>query len=278
MDRIETLYGACIQHGSDSNRIYMMKCPADPAPELPVLLLDFARERGYGKVFAKVPGRHAPLFLDKGYREEARVPGYITGTEDACFLAAYPDPLRMQDPDAKAIHEILEAATHTAPTPPRPLPGGATLRPCTPTDTPAMATLYQLVFKSYPFPIHDPAYLARTMEENFAYFGIWEGDDLVALASSEMDTPAQAVEMTDFATNPAMRGRGYASILLAHMEGAMATRGIRTAFTIARAVSMGMNLVFAKGGYTFGGTLVRNTGIAGCLESMNVWHKPLGKP
>lgn len=278
MDRIETFHGATLQHGADSNRIYLMKCPAHPEPELPTLLLEFAREREYGKVFAKVPARHATLFLDKGFREEARVPGYVDGKEDTCFLAAYPDPLRMQDPDAEVVHDILEAATHTPPTPPRPLSGEAKLCPCTPADTPAMAELYRLVFKSYPFPIHDPAYLARTMEENFAYFGIWEGETLVALASSEMDTAARAVEMTDFATNPACRGRGYAGILLAHMEGAMRRRGIRTAFTIARAVSMGMNLVFAKGGYMFGGTLVRNTGIAGCLESMNVWHKPLGKP
>ncbi|MEG6551485.1 putative beta-lysine N-acetyltransferase, partial [Desulfocurvibacter africanus] len=68
---------------------------------------------------------------------------------------------------------------------------------------------------------------------------------------------------------------GLASILLARLEEEAARLGVLTAYTIARAVSPGMNITFARAGYAFDGTLTRNTNIAGALECMNVWHKPL---
>ncbi len=55
----------------------------------------------------------------------------------------------------------------------------------------------------------------------------------------------------------------------------MKKRGIKTSYSIARAVSYGMNITFAKHGYIYSGTLVNNTNIAGSIESMNVWHKIL---
>lgn len=45
--------------------------------------------------------------------------------------------------------------------------------------------------------------------------------------------------------------------------------------TIARAHATGMNIVFARQGYAFAGTLPNNTQIKGDLESTNVWYKHL---
>ena len=81
--------------------------------------------------------------------------------------------------------------------------------------------------------------------------------------------------MTDFATLPEYRGRHLATALLRRMEQQVKQRGIQTAYTIARAVSYGMNITFAKTGYAFAGTLANNTNICGNLESMNVWYKHL---
>ena len=81
--------------------------------------------------------------------------------------------------------------------------------------------------------------------------------------------------MTDFATLPSHRGRGLATHLLGRMDGAARTAGERVAYTIARAVSFGMNITFARRGYAFGGTLVSNTQIGGAIESMNIWYKVL---
>ncbi len=138
-----------------------------------------------------------------------------------------------------------------------------------------MAELYREVFASYPFPIHNPEYLIETMASHFFYYGLWDQDKLVALASAETDLRGQNAEMTDFATLPAYRSKGLASYLLAQLEDASAERGIRTAYTIARAYSYGMNITFSKQGYTYSGTLTHNTQISGELESMNVWYKAL---
>lgn len=55
----------------------------------------------------------------------------------------------------------------------------------------------------------------------------------------------------------------------------MADEGIKTAYTIARSTSFGMNKTFARQGFDFGGTLVNNTLIGDTIESMNVWYKAL---
>jgi beta-lysine N6-acetyltransferase len=63
---------------------------------------------------------------------------------------------------------------------------------------------------------------------------------------------------------------------LAAKEAAMRPAGLRVAYTIARAMSPGINFTFAGAGYRFGGTLVNNTQIGGRIESINVWYKELG--
>lgn len=120
-----------------------------------------------------------------------------------------------------------------------------------------------------------PLYLLETMQSHVAYFGIEIDGKLVALSSAEMDLDGQNTEMTDFATLPEFLGNGFAVHLLAAMEPEVKKRGIKTAYTIARAASPGMNITFARLGYSFGGRLINNTQISGHIESMNVWHKPL---
>ena len=138
-----------------------------------------------------------------------------------------------------------------------------------------MASVYREVFATYPFPIHDPAFLRAAMKSNTTFFGVWEGEALAALSSAEVDGSTCSAELTDFATLPEYRGHGFALHLLQKMEEVMQSRGIRSVFTIARAYSFGMNITFARNGYRFGGTLTNNTNISGSLESMNVWFKLL---
>jgi putative beta-lysine N-acetyltransferase len=136
-----------------------------------------------------------------------------------------------------------------------------------------VASCYDEVFESYPFPIHDPDHLRKEHEGGTRFFTAWDGESLVAASSMEPGGASGAVEMTDFATLPSNRGEGLATRLLGMMDSAAMEAGKRVAFTIARAVSFGMNITFARRGYRFGGTLVRNTQISGSIESMNVWHK-----
>jgi putative beta-lysine N-acetyltransferase len=274
-DIVETLAGAQIQHGPYNRRIYLMKLgDASPAELLPKMLR-LCKERDYTKIFAKVPVSQEPAFLELGFQPEARIPGFFSGTEDAVFLGLYLDPARRKAPDQEQIEEVRLLSESKTPTPAPKPSADLVLRRCRPQDIPDMAPLYGQVFATYPFPIADPDFLAETMATHVVYFGVWSDGELVALSSAETDREARNVEMTDFATLPERRGNGYARMLLARMETAMRNEGICTAYTIARAISPGMNITFARQGYRFGGCLVNNTNICGKIESMNIWHRPL---
>ena len=275
-DRIETFGQSTIQHGKHSDRVYLMKLGQDDLPDLLSRLEDLADEKGYSKIFAKVPDDRLDHFQRHGYRPEAQVPRFYGGNRAAHFLGKYLCPKRREEPRPQRVAEVLELsrAKETLPVAPS-LTEGYRWRALDPSDTQAMVAVYRRVFASYPFPINNPAYLEETMADNVRYHGIFRDDRLVAIASAELDKSGGNGEMTDFATLPEERGQGLANYLLTRLEEAAAEEGIVTAYTIARAYSFGMNITFAKLGYDFGGTLTRNTQISGDLESMNVWYKPL---
>jgi putative beta-lysine N-acetyltransferase len=275
-DRLQTIGSSRIQHGKANDRIYLMQLAPTDLPELVGRLEDLAHGEGYGKIFAKVPASSLPFFQESGYHTEALVPGFFQGREFGHFMARYLDPARAAPREAAAIEGILARAEEKACASDNAgKPAGYRFRMCTPGDLEDMASLYREVFVSYPFPIQDPAYLCRTMEAHVFYFGAWQGQELAALGSAEQYPGEGHVEMTDFATRAAHRGRGLASGLLQFMEESLRERRIGLAYTIARALSMGMNTVFARAGYVFGGTLYNNTQISGRIESMNVWYKSL---
>jgi hypothetical protein len=128
---------------------------------------------------------------------------YFFGHDDADILACYLDPARAEH-DEKDVEAILELARQKSkrPTPPPLLPPSHQVRPASPSDVDAMADLYRRVFETYPFPIHDPDYLTRTIERGIVYYGIWKEHRLLALSSAETRSYALSVEMTDFATDP----------------------------------------------------------------------------
>ena len=84
------------------------------------------------------------------------------------------------------------------------------------------------------------------METHVIYYGLRRKNRIVALSSCETDAEFGLVEMTDFATDPQVRGAGVAFMLLEHMETEMREQGYRIAYTIARAGSFGMNITFAR--------------------------------
>jgi hypothetical protein len=81
--------------------------------------------------------------------------------------------------------------------------------------------------------------------------------------------------MTDFATLPEYRGNNLSVSILSAMEKEMQKQKITTLYTIARLNSVPMTKTFLKLNYTYAGTLIKNTNIAGRIESMNVLFKHL---
>lgn len=278
-DTVETLGRSRVQHGPRNRRVYLMKADARDVPGLFARLQRLAEQNGYTKIFAKIPQRLAAAFEAEGYRREAFVPGLYRGREDAAFMGRYLAEERGVERRPDLLGEVLEAARRKATVPGgRALPAGLELRELGPADAVAMGRVYRAVFATYPFPVGDPAYLRDTMRTHVRYFGAVKAGALIAVSSSEMDRDERHAEMTDFAALPDARGAGLALRLLRRMEDAMRAEGLLTLFTIARAYSHGMNVTFARAGYAYGGTLTNNTQISGTIESMNVWHRPLGGP
>ncbi len=275
-DRIERIGRSVIQHGRGNDRVYLMKLHPDDASALPEKLDTLASVEGYSKIFAKVPYGSVEYFLSAGFGAEAEIPGFYPGGEPACFLGKYLTAERRREKRPILVRDVLAAASTAAARPGGEralLPRGYSWDVAGEGDAEGLAALFGTVFVSYPFPIHQTAFLIDAMQSETLYFCVRGGGELVAASSAEMDLGSKTVEMTDFATFPSHRGQGIALFLLQRMEEAMERRGIRCFYTIARAYSFGMNITFARNGYRFGGTLTSNTDIAGSLESMNIWYK-----
>ncbi len=274
-DTVTAIGDTVVQHGRLSDRIYVMHLAPGDLPGILDDLDGLAQREGYTKIFAKVPASALPLFLARGYVVEARVPGFFRGREDGCFAAKFLDPERREEmADPAAVLAAVRAKAGDAR--PADLPPGWTYSVATEDDADDLAALYGEVFATYPFPIADPGYLRETMAGDYRYFVVRAEDGRLAAASSaEIYRQDENVEMTDFAVHPAFRGRNLSSFLLSRMEEEMRAAGMKTAFTIARALSYPINATFARAGYAWAGTLVNNTNICGGFESMNVWYRPL---
>ncbi len=268
-----------IQHGDLNERIYLIKLDQQDIDDIIPQLNTLAREQNYSKIFCKVPTWAAPAFNADGYVMEAFIPGFYDGKEGVCFMSKFLNSDRLLGMEVDQLiafsslllefsgkDQLVTAATQAD--------KYSVLR-LREDQAEEIATVYKKVFKSYPFPINDPDYIRRTMNKNIRYYGIKERGRLIALASAEMDPERKNVEMTDFATLPAARGKRLSLKLLKSMEVEMKEAGMITLYTIARLNSFPMNKTFLSCGYSYSGTLINNTNIAGSIESMNVLYKHL---
>lgn len=278
MDAVEKIGNSTVQHGEKSSRVYIMKLHRDDAEQAIEEAERLSEQNGYGKIVAKIPADMCGKFSMRGFSLEAKIPMLYNGAEDGAFMSKFLLQERGKPEDEEELEKIVEMAKGKA----RDeavisLEKGYEFRVCEKEDSKEMAKLYREVFRTYPFPIFDHMYIEQTMDENVRYYGIWQKNKLVALSSSEMDETGHNTEMTDFATHPEHRGKSLSQFLLSCMESDMVKAGIKTAYTIARAKVAGINAVFGKSGYRYAGTLVKNTGIDGAIESMNIWYKTLDR-
>jgi len=280
MDTIETILGSTVQHGPHNRRVYLMHLNMQRLDKLDVLLetLDgLARTNSYSKIFAKIPAPAWSGFEAAGYVLEAVVPNFFRGRTDCYFIAKYFSARRADDQPDEQLGQILldDSACSPVRQAAAPEPAPPTVELCTAADASEMSEIYRRVFSSYPFPIKDPVYIAETMAADTRYYCIRREGAIAALASAELDRKGQNAELTDFATLPEHRRCGLAAALLKHMEADMLSLGLKTLYTIARAESYGMNLIFKRCGYVYAGFLANNTQISGDIQSMTVWYKHL---
>lgn len=275
-DQLLYVGSSLIQHGKNSDRVYLMTLDADDAATMPEALNKIAAQEHYGKINAKVPKKFKDIFANNGYEIEATVPKLYNGKETGYFMSKFIDEQRRLKYNASLVDDVLKKALSKETLQyDQDEAESYSVRACVPEDAVEMAAIYQDVFRTYPFPIEKPEYIINTMENNVSYFGIWDDGQLIAVSSAEQYPTYRFVEMTDFATLPSYQGKGIASTLLKMMEKAMKEKGFITSYTSARATSYGMNSVFSKMGYEFAGILLNNTSISGHIEHMNIWYKRL---
>lgn len=276
IDKVEKLRNSLVHHGTLNKRIYLLRLAPKDMYYLPDQLEELATEKKYTKIIAKVPLWAEMAFTEAGYCKEAFIPNFYNGKTGVYFMSKFLLTERriVKSPKQDLAKDILRRAKKASAKEVT-LPEEMQMRPLDQSDAPALSELYKSVFDVYPFPIFEPDYIIETMESHIRYFGVFSDENLIAASSSEMEKNGQNVEMTDFATHPDAAGNSLALLLLKRMEKEMQETGMKTAFTIARSYSPGMNITFGRSGYEYGGTLVNNTKIYSGIESMNIWYKRL---
>ncbi len=276
-DITEIIENSTIHHGKTSDRIYLMKLLPEMVNRLIPKLDKLALDNGYTKIFAKVQSHVLPSFISNNYEIEAFVPRFYNGKTDCLFVSKFVDKKRKSMPlkELELLQRLIGTADKIVQEEQK--DGFKFKIKClSESDAKAITEIFKQVFETYPFPVQDPDYIVETMEQyGTKYFGVFEGGNLIAVSTAEIDSENKNSEMTDFAVLPDFRGQNIALSLLGKMEQEMENVGIKTCYTIARLNQPGMNKTFLKAGYKYTGTLVNNTNIGGNIESMNILYKHL---
>lgn len=277
MDKIEKFgKGSIIQHGKLNDRIYLLKTVQSDIPDIVYYINRLAAEQNYSKIFCKIPAWSAPLFFAEGYIIEAIIPKFYINKTDGFFVSRFLNPDRLLALETDRLSELSNCLKNkTEYHEFVQLPKYFKTKTLDENWATPITEVYKQVFKTYPFPVSDESYIRKTMKEDVQYFGIEHNNKLVALSSAEVDNEYQYAEMTDFAVLPEFRGKKLSVFLLKQMENEMRIQGIKTLFTISRVNSIPMNKTFINQKYNYAGTLIKNTQIAGKIESMNVLYKKI---
>ncbi len=238
-----------------------------------------AESNQFDKVFVKARSEDFQTFLSHGYMMEGVLRYYFRG-KDAYVLSRFSSVDRVHSADLVAEAKLVEELIyHSAPTDQlKPLPDGVKIVQATDEHIPALVATYRSVFETYPSPLTSADFIKSTMERNVLYAMAMRGNEALAAASADVNPKHSNAEMTDCATFPHARGQGLMQHILLALEDELRSRKIMTAYTLARAASVGMNRVFFRLGYEFSGRLINNCDIFGTFEDMNIWVKRLGVP
>lgn len=237
-----------------------------------------AKTHALTKVFIKSREQDWQTFLGKGCMLEGIYKGYFHGKDAYCMALYYDLERRSSDYWMEEDH-ILQQVLALPRKPDRPVvPEPFTLRIARAQDSGQLSHLYSQIFQTYPTPMNDPLYVAKTMQEGTIYYLVESQSELVSAASADINAKYANAEMTDCATLPAFQGQGLMRLLMHALEDELAARQITCAYSLSRALSFGMNAVFYQMGYGYYGRLTKNCDIYDKYEDMNLWAKALIVP
>ncbi|ENQ3106408.1 putative beta-lysine N-acetyltransferase [Bacillus sp. 491mf] len=236
---------------------------------------ELANSHSFTKLIIKGKGEHISEWLSLGFALEANIPQYFQG-HDAYFMVKYRDDERRNSVQWVKEDEILSGVIAKKVIE-KEIQVQFILRKATEEDAQQLADVFGKVFEIYPTPLNEVDYIVKTMKEDTIYY-VYETDGkIISTASAEINVKEGNAELTNCATLPEYRKHGFMKSLLMKLEEELQERGIFCSYTIARALSFGMNAAFYQLGYTYTGRLANNCYIFDKLEDMNVWVKDLSR-
>jgi len=236
-------------------------------------LTSYANKGVIGKIFSIIPKEDIYIYKEQGFIIEAKIDQFLNG-QPAYFLSKFLATQRKMSMHLPEEEEVLiRSREYISEDYINPTYEKYTIRDVRKEDADELARLYDEVFETYPSPLNDPSYIKFAMDHNvFFKVAVYE-NKIVSAASADMDPINLNAEMTDCATSKSYRGHGLIGHLIFELEKDLKTRNYKVLYSTARAISTGMNIVFAKHDYVYGGRLINHCHICGQFENMNIWCK-----
>ncbi|WP_456278724.1 putative beta-lysine N-acetyltransferase [Bacillus sp. AK128] len=231
----------------------------------------------YTKAIIHSRREHVHVFVEKGFLLEAIFEGLYHGSH-AYALTKYFNQDRKYNEhwveEDEILHKVLKSTQKASS---ESLPFQYVLRKGTPADADELAKLYSETFEIYPTPLNDPNYLKSLMENNVLFYVVQANDSIVSAASAYIDRQYFNAEISDCATRPEHRKHGLMKHLISSLEQELLKERVFCVYSMARALSYGMNSALKHLQYKYKGRMTNNCYIFDKLEDMNVWVKDLSE-
>lgn len=237
--------------------------------------IELCGKYGLGKIYATVREEDCQVYLHNGFVNEAIIDGYFKG-KIGYNVSYFYDSVRAISYRILEEDEIIEDVRKYE-SQYEPLQKSEfNIRTANENDAEALAILYDKVFKTYPTPVHKAEYVNKVIRSNKVFFKVAEyNNQIVSATSADLNHEYLNAEVTDCATFPEFRGKGLLSELVFELENDLQRKNFQVLYSIARAISSGINIVFSKHGYTYAGRQINHSNIMGKFEDMNIWVKKL---
>lgn len=238
---------------------------------------EIATQNKFDKIIIK--SRHDDLskWLELGFIYEGEFTGYYNGASAVSMCKYFNNERRNSSywvEEDKIIKDVLGMSQSSISIP---MPKEYTLRMADEQDAKELADLYGQVFEVYPTPMNDPEYVLKMIRSETLFAVITYQNRIVSAASADINAVYHNAELTDCATLIEHRKFGLMKHLIHQLEQELFKRNIYCSYSIARALSFGMNAVFHQKGYVYKGRLANNCKIFDKFEDMNIWVKDLSK-
>ncbi|MEH7416708.1 putative beta-lysine N-acetyltransferase [Neobacillus drentensis] len=227
------------------------------------------------KLIIKARSEDFKMFIEAGLQPEAMVDRYFLGSDAYFFSKFYTSDRKRndhwitEDGMIQSIFKLTPPIDKTFP------PKEYELKKADASCAKELSVLYKQVFQIYPTPLQEPDYVKKTMNDGTIYYVFTYQGKIVSAASAEINLFYKNAELTDCATLTEHRKYGLMKIILQELENDLIKKGIFCAYSIARALSFGMNAALFQLGYSYRGRFMNNCYIYDKLENMNMWVKNL---